>query len=176
MRNSKAVDCILVHIPKLDRMDINVYGNQHDKLATVLQLNPQLRRLSIFGNGLNLKFLRSLSKCPQLEILFLIHVEISLTSKIQPIHFKYVRKFGINSFDLQKFDEANISITFDQLEELILGQLNLNIFHQQQSNHIGIQVHANGIVWSNERRYQIEIGENTSISNGSAFWADETFS
>lgn len=61
MRNSNAVDCILVHIPKLDCMDINVYGNQHDKLATVLQLNPQLRRLSIFGNGLNLKFLRSLN-------------------------------------------------------------------------------------------------------------------
>lgn len=67
-----------------------------------------------------------LSECLQLDRLYLDdNKTTALKNKIKSTALvKTVRKFEIDAFHLKQLDEANISIAFDQLDELkINGQL-----------------------------------------------------
>lgn len=123
------VECIIGHIPNLNQLDVFIDRKKHDEFARFLRLNPQLRTLRIFVALSNIKLLRILSECPQLENLKMHGVRATCfpggkTSKPVSIHFKTVKTFETYGYHLLRIDEGNVSVQFDQLVELtILGEM-----------------------------------------------------
>lgn len=110
-------------------MDIYVAGKRLENFSKCLQLNPQLRILRILGYNLDFNFLRILSDCSQLENLYLEDYKTTALTAINSdaglINFKTVRQFETDTCYLGRLGKANISVIFDQLDELtISGALN----------------------------------------------------
>lgn len=122
LKKINAAEFIKGRFPHLEHLEVYVFDKQREDFVKFLQSHPQLRSLHISGH--NLPSLRMLSKCPQLESLFLKdkRTTVQKTTDINsgPIDFKTVKKFETDTFYLKQLDEANMSATFDQLDELII--------------------------------------------------------
>lgn len=134
MNSYDSVQCALVNIPHLEHLDIYVHIKNRNSFATVLQLNRQLQRLTIRGIDSDLRLLRFISECTHLESLGLFgDYDCSDFARGVPINFKSVRKFETSGQYLQALGESNISITFEQFDELTLyGRWNNAIDHFMQ--------------------------------------------
>lgn len=127
LKRVHSIEPVTGHLPKLDHLDIYVPEQQHENFAMCLRLNPQLRSLRISGYSVNSNFLRILSESPQLQTIYL---EDSKTIALTPFDFDptkiiimNVKKLEIDGSYLKWLDAANISIAFEQLDELTINGL-----------------------------------------------------
>lgn len=120
-----AIQSVTGRFPHFEHLNTYVSFDQRKNFAKCLQLNPQLRSLRISGYDLASKFLWMLSACPQLECLYLHDKKryglSIIKSGAAPVIFKTVTKFETDASYLKRLDEANISIAFEQLDELEIG-------------------------------------------------------
>lgn len=116
-------DSIVAHLPRLVRLEVFFNVNTLDNITNCLRMNQQLRNLKV-RSGFGLNFLRAISECSQLDSLHL-SLHRSMTSQIpitfstnNEIQFKSVEKLKISGESLELLVSFNITLVFDQLEEI----------------------------------------------------------
>lgn len=114
----------VANFPHLEHLEVGLRdaGEETVKnLATFFRMNQQLRSLIIAGKYIG-ECLLAASECSQLEFLDICSGshKPSTNSEANPIHFKSVKKFQIFTGTLKALVPSNISIVFDQLEEIVI--------------------------------------------------------
>lgn len=115
----KGNEVMSANIPNLNSFDVDV-DNVQD-LRTWLQKNPQLRTLRVTGKVLEFEILEIICRFPQLEHFDLLVCTVKFPVSYagsQSIDFKHMKKFEVNSQCLKQLINKNVSMSFDQLEEL----------------------------------------------------------
>lgn len=140
LTNSSSAQSINTHFPHLKHLQIHNERNsiKIDDLLGCLRSNAQLQSLRTFNIFFNPECLQATNECPQLKSLsvmmgsaFSNHFgEISVNSK-------NVTKFETDGSYLKQLHSSKVSLSFDQLEELIihkpLSQTVLDFITKHQS-------------------------------------------
>lgn len=113
---------IVARFPHLEHLVVGSREKTAQKnLENFLRMNQQLRSLALFPNRSDLNLLQAVSECSQLESLALYGYYLPTNSEVDPIHFKSVKELQIASWLLKDLASSNVTIVFDQLEELEIG-------------------------------------------------------
>ncbi|XP_055318374.1 uncharacterized protein LOC129576770 [Sitodiplosis mosellana] len=131
-RNVSFYNINKIHFPHLEHLQIWEFSHievslQNDMVLPILQLNPQLRELtlkSFFLNSsnLNINLIRdAVESLQNIETLFLdIKPITSIKESDNIIHMKRVKSFKIHFDKLEELPECFLPFTFEQLEKLTI--------------------------------------------------------